>query len=182
VAEIEQEVAELFAKEADGIVRYAGAMADNREMANDALQEAFFRYFLCRSGGQQIRSPKAWLFRVAHNYILDQKRARSQNDVGLDCVRDLAGPAVSPAAEREVADLLAWLKRIGLTDREIDCVRLRAEELSYDEISAVLGLKSGTVGAFLARAHSKIRRALAEEGEDGSLARLIAGERRYASW
>ena len=70
---IEQEIVDLYEREASGILRYAGVLADNREMAHDAVQEAFFRFFLCRSAGQHIRSPKGWLFRVARNYILDQK-------------------------------------------------------------------------------------------------------------
>jgi DNA-directed RNA polymerase specialized sigma24 family protein len=70
---IEQEIADLYEKEAGGILRYAGVVASNKETAHDALQEAFFRFFLCRTAGQQIRSPKAWLFRVARNYVLDQR-------------------------------------------------------------------------------------------------------------
>src|SRR5450432_1466571 len=78
-AGIEQEIVDLYEKEAGGLLRYSGALADNRETAHDALQEAFFRFFLCRSAGQQIRSPKGWLFRVARNYVLDQKKAGSRN-------------------------------------------------------------------------------------------------------
>ena len=58
-AGIEQEIADLYEKEAGGILRYAGVVASNQETAHDALQEAFFRFFLCRTAGQQIRSPKA---------------------------------------------------------------------------------------------------------------------------
>ena len=41
---------------------------------------------------------------------------------------------------------------------------LRTEDLRYEEIAMVLGLRSGTVGALLTRAHEKIRKALAEPG------------------
>ena len=61
---------------------------------------------------------------------------------------------------RGVSDLLQGLMQIGLSPREMECVRLRAEDLRYEEIAVVLGLQAGTVGALLARAHGKIRKAV----------------------
>jgi RNA polymerase sigma factor (sigma-70 family) len=180
-AKIEQEIAELYGKEAGGLLRYAGAVADNQEMAYDALQEAFFRYFLCRSAGQQIRSPKAWLFRVARNYVLDQKKAGSRNEVGMDSLVNLPDPAYHPEAAGGVSDLLRELPQIGLSPREIECVRLRTEDLGYEEIANVLGLQAGTVGALLARAHGKIRKAVSGGGKNRNFALPVARERRYAS-
>jgi RNA polymerase sigma factor (sigma-70 family) len=177
---IEQEIADLYEREAGGILRYAGALADNLEMAHDALQEAFFRFFLCRSAGQRIRSPKGWLFRVARNYVLDQKKRASRNEVGMDSLLDFPGPAHHP--EESGSDLFEGLLHIGLSPREIECVRLRTEDLRYEEIAGVLGLRAGTVGALLARAHGKIRRAVSERAhKNGGFAHAVAGERRYAS-
>lgn len=181
-AGIEQEIVDLYEREAGGILRYAGALAHNQETAHDALQEAFFRFFLCRSAGQQIRSPKGWLFRVAHNYVLDQKKAGSRNEVGMESLRNVACPAHHPEADGPVSDLLRGLPEIGLSPREIECVRLRTEDLRYEEIAGVLGLRPGTVGALLARAHGKIRKAVGDgvhKNRDCALA--VAGERRYAS-
>ena len=141
-AGIEQEIVDLYEREAGGILRYAGALAHNQETAHDALQEAFFRFFLCRSAGQQIRSPKGWLFRVAHNYVLDQKKAGSRNEVGMESPRNVACPAHHPEADGPVSDLLRGLPEIGLSPREIECVRLRTEDLRYEEIAGVLGLRS----------------------------------------
>jgi DNA-directed RNA polymerase specialized sigma24 family protein len=97
-AGIEQEVADLYEREAGGILRYAAALANNRETAHDALQEAFFRFFLCRSAGQRIRSPKSWLFRVARNYVLDQKKRSFRNEVGME---SLTQRAVSGRSRRK---------------------------------------------------------------------------------
>ena len=178
---IEQEIVDLYEREASGILRYAGVLADNREMAHDAVQEAFFRFFLCRSAGQHIRSPKGWLFRVARNYILDQKRAGSRHEVGIESLRNLPCPARVPEADGRVSELLQGLLQIGLSPREMDCVRLRMEDLGYEEIAGVLGLRAGTVGALLARAHEKIRKAVrAGLHKDPDFAQA-AGEQRYAS-
>jgi DNA-directed RNA polymerase specialized sigma24 family protein len=62
----------------------------------------------------------------------------------------------------------------------MECVRLRMEDLRYEEIAGVLGLSAGTVGALLARAHGKIRKAVGGR-KDRDLAPTAAGEERYAS-
>jgi len=181
-AGIEQEIADLYEKEAGGILRYAGALAHNRETAHDALQEAFLRFFLCRSAGQDIRSPRGWLFRVAHNYVLDQMKAGSRNEVGMESLLNLPCPAHLSDTGRGVSDLLQELMQIGLSPREMECVRLRAEDLRYEEIAVVLGLHSGTVGALLARAHGKIRKAVsAGLRKSGDRAPAALEEKRYAS-
>src|SRR3954466_15742639 len=159
-AGIEQEIADLYEKEAGGILRYAGTLAHNDETAHDAVQEAFLRFFLCRSAGQEIRSPKGWLFRVAHNYVLDQMKSGVRNEVGVDSLVNMPCPGHSPGTDGRVSDLLHGLIQIGLPPREMECVRLRAEDLRYEEIAVVLGLTAGTVGALLARAHGKIRKAV----------------------
>jgi len=181
-AGIEQEIAELYKREAGGILRYAGTLADDRETAHDALQEAFFRFFLCRSAGQQIRSPKGWLFRVAHNYVLDQRKAGWRNEVGIESLGNLPCPARHPESDDRVADLLQQLRQAGLTPREMECVRLRTEDLRYEEIAGVLGLQAGTVGALLARAHEKIRKAVGDGGrKKHGFVPALAREKGYAS-
>jgi RNA polymerase sigma factor (sigma-70 family) len=181
-AGIEQEIVDLYEREAGGLLRYARALAANAETAHDALQEAFLRFFLCRSAGQRIRSPKGWLFRVTRNYVLDQKKAGSRNEVGMESLRNVPGPAARPEADGPASDLLQGLRQIGLSPREMECVRLRMEDLRYEEIAVVLGLRAGTVGALLARAHGKIRKAVSSGlHKDRDIAQTVAGEERYAS-
>ena len=44
-----------------------------------------------------------------------------------------------------------------MSDRELDCLLLRAEGLEYEEIAETMGVRSGTVGALLSRAQHKLR-------------------------
>jgi RNA polymerase sigma factor (sigma-70 family) len=53
-----------------------------------------------------------------------------------------------------------------LTVREMECLRLRSEELSYEEIADILGVRPGTVSALLTRAHKKL---LAPDGDNRTL-------------
>ena len=158
-AGIEQEIAGLYELEAPGMLRYAAKIAGNRATAQDALQEAFFRFFIARSAGQPIQSPKAWLFRVIRNYILDQKKSASRNEVALESALSLPSPVQHAESGYNSSDLLRRTMQIGLSARETECIRLRAEGLRYEDIGDVLGVRMGTVGALLARAHEKIRQA-----------------------
>lgn len=142
-----------------GLLRYATALAGNPETARDAVQEAFFRYFRCRSTGRVIGSPKGWLIRVARNYVLDQMKAGSRMEVGMESLLNLPGPDELPQLDAGIWGVLQGMPEIGLSPREMECVRLRMEDLPYEEIAGALGLAVGTVGALLARAHEKIRKA-----------------------
>jgi RNA polymerase sigma-70 factor (ECF subfamily) len=179
---LEQEIARLYESDAPAVLRYAATVAGNPETAQDALQEAFFRFFIARSAGQQIQSPKAWLFRVVRNYIVDQKRSFSRLEIGIESARNVPSSVPDRAAGITSTGLLQRAAEIGLSAREVDCFRLRSQGLRYEDIAGVLGLRSGTVGALLARAHGKIRQALGEEGrKNRDFAMPVARESGYAS-
>ena len=154
---IEQEVVRLYRENAAGLFRYGIVLAKNREAAQDAVQEAFLRYFMARSGGQPVERPKAWLFQVVRNFLLDALKASSaRKEVGLEAVGRWADKRPDPESEYRSAEMSRRLWGL-LSPRELECFRLRAEGLRYGEIAEVLGLRSGTVGALLARAQKKIR-------------------------
>jgi RNA polymerase sigma-70 factor (ECF subfamily) len=180
---LEQEVRRLHEENAAGMLGYGIVLFGNREAAQDAVQEAFLRYFVARLAGQQISEPKAWLFRVVRNYLLDVKRAGSNRiEVGLEALLNSPEPRCAPDAESGRVESLWFALKRTLSARELECVRLRAEGLQYTEIASVLGLHLGTVGALLTRAHKKIRK-LTENtgGRQAEFDLKMAEENRYAS-
>ncbi len=181
-AGIEQEIRELYAKEAAGMLRHAVSVAGNSETAQDAVQEAFLRFFVARTGGQRIRNPRAWLFRVLRNHVLDQKKSSAWNQSGLEALMNSPGPGYDPEAAYGRIEALRRTLGTTLTPREVECVRLRSAGLRYDEIAGVLKLHSGTVGALLTRAHKKIRAAAGAVAQrSGEPILKIATGKRYAS-
>jgi RNA polymerase sigma factor (sigma-70 family) len=179
-AGIEQEIRDLYATEAAGLLRHAASAAGNVETAQDAVQEAFLRFFIARTAGQEIRNPRAWLFRVLHNRVLDLRKAASRNEIGLESVMNSPGPGCDPEVAYGRVEALRRTLRTALTPREVECVQLRSTGLRYDEIAGVLKLQSGTVGALLTRAHKKIR-AAAGDHNSGKLTLKVATGKRYAS-
>ena len=181
---MEQEMSALYTLHAPGLLRYAYSMISDTGSAQDALQEIFLRYFVARSEGQQFLDAKAWLYRVLRNHLLDTLKSSSvKNEIAIDKIDDPSDGWNDPEQHYHRAEMARDLAR-ALAPRELECVRLRAEGLSYDEIAEVLDLRQGTVGATLARAHKKVRRALgyAEESKEQTLPGAVTAPREENSY
>jgi RNA polymerase sigma-70 factor (ECF subfamily) len=155
---LEEEVASLHDEYAAMLLRYARNINGDEETAREGVQEAFLRYFIERNYGRQIQYPKAWLFEVLRNYLYDRASAISaQREIPFEDAD--ARPDLSPSPEFVVGGMQT-AQRIAesLSQRELECLRLRTEGLSYGEIGVAMQVRIGTVGALLARAHEKIRR------------------------
>jgi RNA polymerase sigma-70 factor, ECF subfamily len=156
---LQREVCVLYEDHGTALLRYAISVAGNADTGRDAVQEAFLRYYTQRSSGSVIDTPRAWLYKVIFHYLVDVGR---EPNVPLDHAALTADPGHDPQATAEASSLNERFEDI-LSPRELSCVRLRAEGLSYDEIGAVLGVRIGTVGALLARAVRKIKKELNRE-------------------
>jgi len=165
-----REVTSLYLERAAEFRNYAISRVHDEEAALDALQEAFMRYFAALCGGTRIHSPRAWVYRVMHNYLSDrQKEYRTRNVTSIEQV---------PTRFRRKEDLerqcfqheLLGLVRKTLTAREYACFRLRSDGLRYEEIAATLQVRSGTVGALMSRAVRKMRVVLGLAEGDASWA------------
>jgi RNA polymerase sigma-70 factor (ECF subfamily) len=185
-AELEQEVAGLYVEHAAKLLRYAEALARNRDTGSDAVQEVFLRYFAERRYGNRVENPRAWLYRVLHNHLLDRlERAAMKYEVSAEGVSEVADgrtDAEMMLEQTQTAHEIATR----LTPRELDCLRLRVEGFSYQEIAQVLGVRPGTVGALLPRVYSKLRDAVAEglvvsEGTAGAIGMLLRGGQTHSS-
>lgn len=162
-SQLEDEIVQLYEAAFKGLFRYAMAIIRDRELAEDAIQECFLRYFIARKEGQSILNARAWLYRVLRNRLLDLKKsARLNYDVSIEAAVRYPDWTQSPEAHLRRAELSRDLLA-PLTAREQECFQLRLEGLRYDEIATVLRIRSGTVGAMLARALNKIQRVMDRE-------------------
>lgn len=149
-------------------------LLSDAEEARDAAQETFLKVYRGLSGFRGEAGLKTWIYRIAINQAMNQKRwwRRRHRDetISLDITRGqsettlghlLPGNATSPEAEaissereRRIMRALAEIKeeyRIALMLREI-------EELSYEEIAATLSISIGTVKSRIARGREELRR------------------------
>lgn len=158
--EIEEHVARLYKKNATGLFRYALTICSAREIAEDAVQEAFLRYYIAVRNGATGLDARGWLYSTTRNYILDRlKEYYVRNGRTLGAASHLLNDAPAPEAEIMMRELDVAARDL-LSRRELECLRLRNEGLRYREIADILRIESATVGVLLGRALKKIRAAL----------------------
>ena len=70
-------IEELFQALESPLLNYALRLADERGAAEDIVQEAFMRL---HAQFDEVREPRKWLYRTAHNLALNQRRDASKID------------------------------------------------------------------------------------------------------
>jgi RNA polymerase sigma factor (sigma-70 family) len=163
--EAELLVVELFRTEGSSLVRLARLFVDDRDAAEDIVQEAFLR--LARHAGRiesRDRAP-AYLRSIVLNLARDHNRRglvslRHQAARGreVDVAEDSGDALVRSEDHRRVIDAV---RRLPVRQR--DCVALRYfEGSSIETIAATLGVSVNSVKTHLKRALVALDRALAE--------------------
>ena len=145
--EQDRRIAEVVKREESRLRSFIRWRVRDPRDAEDILQDVFYALVEANRLLMPIEHLTGWLFRVAHNYVLDQMKAASRNEVGVESLLNVPCPEHLSHTGGGVSELLQELMQIGLSPREMECVRLRAEDLRYEEIAVVLGLHAGTVGA-----------------------------------
>ena len=154
------------------IFRLTQNITQNREDAEDAMQEAFLKAFEHLGEFQGNSRFYTWLVRIAVNQALMKLRRRRSNQVSLDeevdtgedmMPREVEDWGPSPEQRYEQTELAAILSGvIGELDPPFRIVfQLRdIEELSTEETAEVLGLSVPAVKSRLLRARLKLRQRL----------------------
>ena len=162
LSDLERTVTQAFVALRDPVYRYVLAAVGNAEEAEDLTQEAFIRFFRDLRKGNAVENVRAWLFRVAHNLVIDSvRRAPSPDSLDAPENQRLADVVSDPepnALDRIIdqAGRQKLLRRLSLQERR--CLELRAEGLRYREIAEVLNLRIPSVQTTLGRAINKIVR------------------------
>lgn len=160
---------ELYEQHAAMVYNVCLRMSADPEKAQDLSQEVFLRIFkgLARFRGRSTL--KTWTYRITLNHCrsrLGRKRLPMESlggDLGEDRVQDPArGPEGDLLARDSGARVLEALERLPRRFREAVVLR-DLQDLSYDEIAGVLGIRLGTVRSRIARGRERLRRLLGEE-------------------
>lgn len=154
-----QTIADLYTKEREGLYRYLLSSGVEPAQAQDVTQEAFLRLYAALRDGAGIHSPKAWIYRVAHNLAVDSLLRERRHSAISDAVESALA-----TLENNERDLIErdWLENVyravgQLSGQQRACLELRARGLQYSEIAAVLKIRTSTVGEFLRRAIRQLR-------------------------
>jgi RNA polymerase sigma-70 factor (ECF subfamily) len=156
----------LCNQHAAALWRYAWRLTGDRARAEDVVQETLLRAWQHPHVLSNGQSPRAWLFTVARNMIIDERRsARFRNEVmspdgwGLP---ETGGPdeATTTLNRALVSDAMAQLS----AEHRAVVARSYYRGWTTAQVAADLGIAEGTVKSRLHYALRALRQALLEMG------------------
>ena len=144
--------------------RFARALAGDRALADDLVQDCIERALRKWHLYDETRSLRTWLFTILRNvYISGLRRdGRGAASKSLDELGAGEG-AVRPDQESRLAvgDIAAAVGKLGDEQREV-ILLVALEDMSYREIAHVTGVPIGTVMSRLSRARARLRELLGD--------------------
>jgi RNA polymerase sigma-70 factor, ECF subfamily len=150
----------------DRLHSYAIALIHNSSEAEDLVQEACVRAIQAKGSLWPDSNIENWLLTILRNLCLNQLRNQRIWDqiIDLHAYKGIANiepqpfkdPYVHYVNKLEHEQVHKAIRQLRAEFREVILLR-EFEELSYQEISAILGCPIGTVMSRLGRARSKLR-------------------------
>jgi RNA polymerase sigma-70 factor, ECF subfamily len=165
----------------DQLYNFAHWLTQNREEAEDLVQETYAKALKGFSSFQLGTNFRAWMYRILRNTFLTSRTGlKATMTVPLDTEED--GPEL--AVESDTPETIL----VGRSDREllqkaIDelpvyfreiLLLCEVEEMSYQEIAETLSIPMGTVMSRLSRARKTLRDRLRPQVREGSATAPIA--------
>ncbi len=154
-------------------------MVHSADEAEDLVQEAFMKAFSSLMNFNYEYAFSTWLFKIASNNCIDHLRKKKLQTFSIDApvtykddeyhfeIPDLTYYPDKELIRRERSDLIKTAID-DLPERYREVILLRhTEELSYEEISDMLGVPIGTVKARLFRAREMLNQFLKDKIEKG---------------
>jgi RNA polymerase sigma-70 factor, ECF subfamily len=159
----------------DQLYNFAHWLTQNREEAEDLVQETYAKALKGFSSFQSGTNFRAWMYRILRNTFLNSRTGlRVTMTVPLDPEEDgpeLAVEHNTPETlllERSNSELLqSAIDELPVHFREI-LLLCEVEEMSYQEISETLSVPIGTVMSRLSRARRTLRDRLRPQAQVGT--------------
>lgn len=165
-------IEELVDRYQDRLLNFAVRLLGSREDAEEVVQDTFAkadRALRRATLDRPIDPTAAWFYTIALNTVRNRRRRRrlvtvAVEEVGALVDRDVSGDPERMAARRETRRQVERALA-GLPDHQRVPVILRfIEDLSYDEIAAIVGCPVGTAKSHVHRGIRRLRRAWEEDG------------------
>ncbi len=141
------------------LLRYLTRATSDRDLAQDLLQDVFFRYVKSSFQGESDEHRRRFLFRVASNLVIDHYRRQRPFQLSLE---KAAGIATSPPSSLRY-DLAPLLAKLSIRDRQLVWLA-HVEGFSHQEIADMLKLRTASVRPALFRARKRLAKILSAHG------------------
>jgi RNA polymerase sigma-70 factor (ECF subfamily) len=144
---------------------YLARSTGDRQLANDLLQEAYYRFFRAAASFEDEAHRRNSLFRIATNLALDARRHRRRvhhTPLPDEEGGGLPGRASATASAGDRTDLARAMAQLRPIQRKMVWLAY-VQGSSHAEIAEVLGLKASSIKLLLFRARRKLATFLRSE-------------------
>ena len=168
----------------DQLYNFAHWLTQNRDEAEDLVQETYVKALKGFSSFQLGTNFRAWIYRILRNtFLTSRKGLKVKMTVPLDFDEEEQGP--EPTIERDTPETILLARSSHeLLQKAIDelpvhfreiLLLCEVEEMSYQEISETLAVPIGTVMSRLSRARQTLRTQLGPYSQQGAGPRIARG-------
>jgi len=159
----QQAFAQLYEEHFDKIYRYVALRIGDRAEAEDITQQVFLKALRSISSFRWKGTPfSAWLFRIAHNQMVDHLRKKTkQATVPIDesTISSSNDPQLLIEQKLNIEQLISATKRLTEAQREVISLRFTSE-LPIAQIAGIMGKSEGAVKALQHSAIVALRKVL----------------------
>ena len=146
---------------------YLTRMTGDSRLADDLLQEAYYRLLRTKATFESEDHRRNYLYRIATNLVHDQRRRpRADREPLEDAERQPAPDSLTGSESRAARriDLARAMARMKPRERSMLWLAY-AHGCSHEEIAEVLGLKTSSLKALLHRARRRLAGFMTPAGE-----------------
>lgn len=147
-------VAELFELHEVELGRFIAQLVHSRQLADDLLQETFLAAWRSRRDLDSVRDPRAWLYGIARNRVLNYLRGWRRAIAGYERFVERHVPI--PADETEAFTVRDLLERTLSPEERAVIVLFHLHGFRADEIAEFSGRSPAAVRKQLERARRKL--------------------------
>ena len=150
----------LFDRHHRVLFDFFARMTGSRAIAEDLVQDVFFRILKYRATFREDSRFKAWMFHIARNARVDFYRKHHpeavlpEDDAGFQSSTPAPGRALEH--EEQITLLECAMFKLPAEKREV-LVLSRYQEMKYEQIAEVMGCEVGTVKVRVHRALNELR-------------------------
>jgi RNA polymerase sigma-70 factor (ECF subfamily) len=136
---------------------YLARITGDARLADDLLQEAYYRFLRTRAEFESDDHRRNYLFRIATNLVRDHRRRSGHQERPLSADAQEEAPAGLHENDRAVRrlDLARAMERMKPRERSLLWLAY-AQGCSHEEIAEMLGLKKASLKALLFRARKRL--------------------------
>ncbi len=153
---------QLYVKFYGEIYQFAFQLSLSHNESKDLLQDAFMQLLKEQSKAEELKNPRAWLYKVVLNLWrnkYNKEKRRQINNMPFESHEKFEQTPEMDLIKKEKRELVFnCLAQLPANDRDI--LLLYHDGLSYAEIAEILEMKYTSVGTTLSRSIKKLKVAL----------------------